>query len=354
MIIIGTRWHEADLIGWLLKEHPEEGWQLVNLAALAEADDLLRRAEGEALWPESFDVERLAAIRKAIGGAAFASLYQQRPAAAEGAIFKREWWGRYKIADLPKFEQRIISLDTAFKTGATNDFSAAVVIGVAHNAYHVLDVVQERLEYPALRRKVEALDALWRPTQVLIEDKASGQSLGQSLRAETRLPVKMIKVDGDKVARANAVTAIVEAGRVLLPESAPWLDAFLDHMSVFPAGAHDDICDSLTQALNHLRGSFVNTIAWAQVAALGRLPDMPEYEPPTFLLEQLNLLRKCTNCSQAIRQGESYQEVVHGEYVHSLCPKPPEYDSFSQEIPAGPPTLDTLTGLSARRVIVSR
>jgi hypothetical protein len=34
VIVIQTRWHEDDLSGWLLAEHADEGWDILNLPAL--------------------------------------------------------------------------------------------------------------------------------------------------------------------------------------------------------------------------------------------------------------------------------------------------------------------------------
>jgi len=84
IVLIQTRWHEADLAGWLLKEHASEGWTVINFPAVAEADEDWRK-EGSALWPERFPLKTLARIRKAIGTSAWAALYQQRPAPEEGA-----------------------------------------------------------------------------------------------------------------------------------------------------------------------------------------------------------------------------------------------------------------------------
>jgi len=254
IVLIQTRWHQDDLAGWLLREHAAEGWEVVSLPALAEAGDVLGRAEGEPLWPERFGAEALGRIREAIGGAAWAALYQQRPSAAEGAIFKREWWRSYNESTLPaRFERVILSLDTAFKATETADYSAAAVIGVGKAGYYVLDVWRGRVEFPELRRMVEVLAAKWNPERVIIEDKASGQSLIQALRVETRLAVTAVRVDSDKVSRANAVTALVEAGRVFLPERAEWLSDFLEEAANFPAGAHDDQVDALVHALNFVR-----------------------------------------------------------------------------------------------------
>ena len=85
IVIIQTRWHEDDLAGWLLREHANESWDVLCLPAIAEQDEGFRK-EGEALWPEKFPSSELENFRKVTGGRAWASLYQQRPAAAEGVI----------------------------------------------------------------------------------------------------------------------------------------------------------------------------------------------------------------------------------------------------------------------------
>jgi predicted phage terminase large subunit-like protein len=118
----------------------------------------------------------------------------------------------------------------------------------------LISLWRERAEFPELKRQVASQAEKWKPHAILIEDKASGQSLLQELKLATRFPFLPIKVDGDKRARAEAVTPLFEAGRIFVPESAPWLDTYLDELAVFPAGTHDDAVDSTTQALNYLRG----------------------------------------------------------------------------------------------------
>jgi predicted phage terminase large subunit-like protein len=255
IVLIQTRWHEDDLAGFCLREQAQEGWTVLNLPAIAEVDEG-SRAEGAALWPEKFPLKRLMQIRQTIGSREWAALYQGRPAPIEGAIFRKEWWKSYSQATLPaEFERIIVSLDCAFKTGTSNDYTAAVVIGVGKHGYYVLHVVKDRVEFPALQRRLEAMCLKFHPDAVLIEDAASGQSLIQTLKAETRLPVLPVKPQGDKESRAWAVTPFVESGRVLLPESAAWLPDFLDELSSFPNAAHDDCVDAFTQAIGYLKKS---------------------------------------------------------------------------------------------------
>ena len=118
---------------------------------------------------------------------------------------------------------------------------------------------------PSCQRKAWVTASLaeeWEPNAILVEDKASGQSLIQELKLSTALPLIPVKVDSDKQTRAQAVTPLIEAGKVFLPESAPWVRDFVEEMAYFPNGIHDDVVDATTQALNHLR---VKPELWAIV-----------------------------------------------------------------------------------------
>ena len=84
---------------------------------------------------------------------------------------------------------------------------------------------------------------------VLIEDKASGQSLIQDLRASTNIPVIAIKADANKTIRLQEVTAIIEAGEVWLPDAAQWLIDYETQIAQFPYSNHDDMVDSTSQFL---------------------------------------------------------------------------------------------------------
>ena len=124
VLIVSTRWSMDDLAGWLLREHPEEGWKVISLPALAEPSDPLGRAEGEALWPSRFDVAALEAIRAQLGSQAFAALYQGRPVPEGGAIFRLDWFRTF--LKVPEFSRRVIALDSAFgKHADSGDYSAS-------------------------------------------------------------------------------------------------------------------------------------------------------------------------------------------------------------------------------------
>lgn len=246
IIIVMTRWHEDDLVGRLLDQTREDKasdqWEILHLPAIK---------DNQALWPGRYPMSELTAIRASIGSRAFESLYQGNPTVAEGQIIKREWWKYFK--EPPVFIKKIHSWDTAFKDKQQNDYSVCTVWGETRNGYYLLDVWRGKVEFPELKRIATALYERDMPDLVIVEDKASGQSLIQELQRNTRIPVLPIKVDRDKVARAYAATPSIEAGKVYLPENAPWLFDYIEELSSFPNAAHDDQVDSTTQALSFMR-----------------------------------------------------------------------------------------------------
>jgi predicted phage terminase large subunit-like protein len=118
--------------------------------------------------------------------------------------------------------------------------------------YYLVNVWRARVEFAALKRQALALFEQYHPDVVLIEDSASGQSLLQELRT-TLLPIKSIKPDADKLARAASVTPAMEGGHFWVLEGAAWLDDYIAEMTAFPGAAHDDLVDATTQALTFLR-----------------------------------------------------------------------------------------------------
>lgn len=268
IIIVMTRWHQQDLVGRLLKQAREDPtadqWEVLHFPAVK---------EGQALWPGRYPIEVLRKIQSSIGSRAFESLYQGNPTVAEGQIIKREWWKYYR--ERPNFLRIIHSWDTAFKSKTQNDYSVCTVWGEAQNGFYLLDVWRAKVEFPELKRAAIALDARDKPSAVPVEDKASGQSLIQELQRDTNIPVLPFKVDSDKVARAYAVTPLIEAGKVFLPESAPWLFDYIEELSAFPNAEYDDQVDSTTQALSFMRGKVEPEEA---IIVLDTMPEVRELQ----------------------------------------------------------------------------
>ena len=157
--------------------------------------------------------------------------------------------------NLPQFDTVIQSWDTAFKANTQSDYSCCTTWGEKKTQfgshYYLIDVWRGRVEYPQLKAKFIDLQNRFNPYIILVEDKASGQSLLQDLKQAGNNKLRAVKVDTDKISRATAPSAMFESGCVFLPRESNWLSEFIDEMLTFPNCDHDDQVDSMNQALNH-------------------------------------------------------------------------------------------------------
>ena len=152
------------------------------------------------------------------------------------------------------FEQIIHSWDTASKATQLSGYSVCTIWGVVNKRIHLIDVVRARFEYPELRATALALArgqyrGHRRPDLILIEDKASGQSLIQDLKQENVRNIQAVEPEADKTTRMYTQTAVIANGHVMIPHEAPWLADYLQEMIAFPKGRYSDQVDSTSQAL---------------------------------------------------------------------------------------------------------
>ena len=255
-----TRWHEDDLAGKLLKAAQEgaDQWTILELPAVCEYPpkpyDV--RQEGEALWKWKYDEEALEKMKVTVGSRDWAALYQQHPTPGEGGTFKREWWNYYKVLPdgLYDFVQ---SWDCTFKDAQSSDYVVGQVWARKGSSRYLLDQVRGRMSFTETLRAIRSLSAKWpQAIRKLVEDKANGTAVIDVLRKEIPglIPVEP---EGGKIVRANAVTAVAEAGNIYLPNPsiAPWVHDFVEEHAVFPNGANDDQVDAQTQANTYYNSS---------------------------------------------------------------------------------------------------
>lgn len=261
MLVIAQRLHQADTIGEILDREPEEWEQLVlpmRFEPARRASTSLgwsdpRKEDGELLDPERFPESVVARLEKTLDYAAAGQL-QQRPSPREGGIIKVAYL-EHRYRTRGERPIRIIqSWDCASKAKERNDPSVCITAAQFADRLELWDVDVGRREFPQLLRRAKDLAAAYSPNTILIEDKDAGQQLIQQLRHATTLPVVACNPGGlDKVTRMAAETSYLEAGNLWLPESAPWVAAFVREATTFPAAAHDDQVDALSQLLAWMR-----------------------------------------------------------------------------------------------------
>jgi len=190
------------------------------------------------------------------------------------AIFKKHWFPILeKLPDVQHWQRLIISGDTAFKAKEANDNSSFGIILEFTLGYLVIDVIFGKYEFGDLCDKLLEFYNYHNCryfdrniNYVCVEDKASGQSLIQTLQRETKINIKPLPANGDKVERANNVVATCSSGRVFLLKGA-WNDSFLDELCEFNAAMDtpDDQVDMFTHGVGHLQKSVKSSPASAQV-----------------------------------------------------------------------------------------
>lgn len=296
-VAIMQRLHENDLAGHILDTDPD--FEHLMLPALFEPERRYytklgwtdpRKSDGDVLWPQRFDHKSLAVFQR--NSYEWAGQWQQRPEVRGGAIIKREWWENYETDDgkVPPCTYVVASLDPAYTSKQENDPSGFTVWGVwydmnGHSRIICLNAWRKRLELhgPQLERKPGETEAQYikrsqptwglvewvahsckrfRADVLLIESKASGLSVAQEIRrlySGQGWGVQLVDPKGlDKVARVYAIQHLFADGMICLPAYSDgtfreWGQMLVDEFAAFPKGATDDLVDSSSQALKHIR-----------------------------------------------------------------------------------------------------
>ena len=256
-----TRWHEDDPAGRILPKEAlgksgwftakdGERWYVLSLKAVIEnkedaRDDPLHRKVGEILWPEWFTPKHFEQERRSQGQRNWNALFRQMPRPDEGAVLKRQYWRKWPLAKPPRCEYVISVYDTAFEETETADFTARTTWGVfwheepppeqsgekrrwagGRHCCILLEAYEDKVEFPELRRLAKKHYLEYKPDRVMVEKKASGHSLIQELR-RAGVPVKAVKADISKLARANAASVVLEDGCVWYMDR-KWAEEVID------------------------------------------------------------------------------------------------------------------------------
>jgi predicted phage terminase large subunit-like protein len=245
-----------------------------------------RETDGELLFPERFPLEIVERDERAMGPYATAGQFQQEPAPRGGGVIKRDWWVLWEREKFPPLEYVIASLDTAYTTKTENDFSAMTVWGVfsggdqtavatrqitpdgdlvsavrrtyteEHPKVMMLYAWQERLELHELVVKVEETMRKYKVDKLLVENKAAGISVSQELRRlfnHVDFAVQLVDPKAqDKLARVHSIAHLFAEGLIYAPDRA-WADNVIKQCEIFPKGKNDDLVDTVSMALRHLR-----------------------------------------------------------------------------------------------------
>lgn len=296
-VIIMQRLNERDLSGYVLEHESGLGWEHICLpmrhehgrqrvTSLGWTDP--RKESGELLFPGLFPEEKVKEQESPLGAYGIAGQMQQRPAPAEGSIFKNEQFLRFSVARLdehamalpdvrskfsygkePKERVREIfelttrdgrkkhwfawqcwwfqTIDTAMKDGRDNDYTSAATFAVTPDwEILVYDVWRAKVtvpdQYPMILR---LRDRFPQVEFQAVEDRSSGTGLIQQSVRDGR-PFVALKADSSKTMRARVIATYYGAGSVYHRVDMPTLTDFEDELLTFPTGVHDDMVDVLS------------------------------------------------------------------------------------------------------------
>ena len=255
IVCVMTRWNTKDLTGVLLKNQSEpksDQWDLVEFPAIMPS--------GDPVWPGYWKLDELESVKASLSVGKWNAQWMQNPTSEEGAIIKREWWQHWDKDELPALDHVIQSYDTAFMKKETADYSAITTWGIFRENEDsapqmiLLDAMKERLEFPELRRVAKEQYDYWQPETVLVEAKASGLPLTYELRNMGIPVVNYTPSRGnDKHTRVNSVAPLFESGKIWAPTDKQFAQEVMEECAAFPYGDHDDLVDSMTQAVMRFR-----------------------------------------------------------------------------------------------------
>lgn len=284
-IVVMQRQHMADLSGYILSNENKRGtWSHVCIPMRYDParamDEDPRVYEGQLLWPDRFGEEEVRQLEESLGPYGAAGQLQQIPQPAGGGIIKAEWWKRWEVPQYPKFSYVFGSLDPAYGEKQENDYSALTLWGLWEDASRqprlmLIYAWRGRVPIHELVEKTASIcnglvdpvtkrNTLDKASRILVENKASGISVGQELYrlyGEGGWSIEMIDPKGqDKVARAHSVVHLFNAGLIYAPyiedasgQGPTWANMVIDECTEFPRGQHDDLTDTVVHALRHVR-----------------------------------------------------------------------------------------------------
>lgn len=331
-VLIGTRYHEDDVLGRAIK-HSVAGTGIhfdeITLRAKAEADDPLGREIGEGLWTnhakpggawgQEFYDEREAGV----SAYTWHSVYQQRPSPPGGNMVDPEWWDYYRPNEFPQHvDQEIETWDLALDSSKkTDSYHAGLVMARSgarvflRDAYHEHSKIaaSHKLDEKTVIGTIRTWTAMFPAAQQkLVERSLAGPMLVQTLHSEIpgliAWPPKG-RQKGSKEACLNACVPIIRSRNVLLPlnpdgTKPKWVVDFVEELRQFPNAPHDDYVDAFSQGMDFLLPSVRAAVDAAQADALQvRTLRSPEEEHAAALHALLHKLSD-RNLRQIPREGE--------------------------------------------------
>jgi predicted phage terminase large subunit-like protein len=273
IVVIMQRLHDRDVSGIILAE--ELGYEHLCLPMRFEPARRCRtgmgfidprKTEGELLFPERWDAETLDRTERAMTAYAVAGQHQQRPVPREGGLFKHDWFEIVDYHPRGTLEARAWDLAAAVPSSKNGDPDYTVglkAVRLEDRSILITHMVRFRKSPGARDAAILELAAIdgWSCVIRLPQDPAqAGKSQAEHFaRMLDGYSLSIKPVSGEKALRATPAAMMAELGRIKLLRG-PWNAAFLEEITAFPSGAHDDVVDALSDLVDELGSRYVYTL----------------------------------------------------------------------------------------------
>ena len=258
IIVIGTRWHDADLYGWILD--PSSGVkESYDTMVMRAYNGNIENGEGfDPLWPGKFSLKEFQKRLASQGWSHFSAQYLNDPVPEATAIFKRSQFTYYEPEDLRgKLLTRFMTIDPAISQERTADYTAMVVVGVDEQNYlWIMDILREKLLPHEIINRIFEMKEKWNLSDIAIETVTYQKTLAYTLREQMRIRKKYFHItelnpqNRSKDERIKGLQPLYENGKIIHNKYLTNNYFLEDELTRYPFAKHDDVVDALSYMLD--------------------------------------------------------------------------------------------------------
>ena len=248
LIVIGTRWHYADLYQYIL-DFERDRFNILIRAAY--------NPDGSLFFPERLSEDFLQTTKKTQGSYIFSCQYLNNPVDNETATFKRSYFKRVKMSEIEdKPINWYLMVDPSYE-GQYSDYAAFVVAGMDFDSnLYVRHVTRQKMKYSDIINHIFELNARFEFKAISLETVATQKSITYELTNQQRKRghwlrnlVEVKTRSMSKEERIRGLAPFYEFGRVFHVEGCPQLDELEYELLHFPLAKHDDVIDAFADVL---------------------------------------------------------------------------------------------------------
>ena len=258
-LVIGTRWHYADLYNDLIEplEKGGKGWPHRIYRAIQNYENVEKGEVPQVLWPQVWTYERLMQKKADIGSIYFNSQFQNDPTSMTGDLLKAEWLHPWNEVDnnfvpspnLPKYA----GIDPALGEGDLFAVCTASFDRVLNRLY-IHDVYAKRVPYPQAMQLIQQLHGIHNYSKLFVESNAF-QKVIMYMPQLQGLPIVPTVTSKGKEERLIPLSSHFESRRAVLNPAWMYLQSeFFQEWVQFPRSGHDDALDCVEIIARNLLG----------------------------------------------------------------------------------------------------